>query len=41
MDMNTLGYFIYMDETERRQKEEQEEALRDVFGNDAEDDDTE
>ena len=38
MDMDTLGYFIYMDETERRQKQEQEETLREIFDNDEEED---
>ena len=41
MDMNTLGYFIYMDETERRQKQEQEEALRDLFGSEEENEEDE
>ena len=36
--MDTFGYFIYMDETERRQKEEQEEAFRDILGNDDDED---
>ena len=41
MDMDTLGYFIYMDETEHRQKQEREEALRDIFGNEEENEEDE
>ena len=26
MDMNTLGYFIYMDEMEKQQKQQQEDS---------------
>ena len=26
MDMDTLGYFIYMDETEKQQQQEQEDS---------------
>ncbi len=41
MDMNELGYFLYMDAMEKKQKEEQENALRDIFGEDSEDDEDE
>lgn len=37
MDMDTLGYFLYMDEMERKQKEEQENAMRDIFGDNDDD----
>ncbi len=30
--MDTLGYFLYMDEMEHRQKEQEEETLRELFG---------
>ena len=33
LDMDTLGFFLYMDEIENQQKEEQES----IFGNDDED----
>ena len=33
MDMDTLGYFLYMDEMENQQREEQES----IFGGDDED----
>lgn len=32
MDLETLGYFLYMDSMEKKQKEQQEEMLRDIFG---------
>ena len=32
MDMDTLGYFLYMDSMEKQQKAEQEAMLRDIFG---------
>lgn len=32
MDLDTLGYFLYMDSMEKQQKEQQEEMLRDIFG---------
>ena len=39
MDMEELGYFIYMDAMEKKQKQEQEDALRDLFGDSGEDED--
>ena len=41
MDMEELGYFIYMDSMEKKQKQEQEEMMRDVFGDSSEDDEDE
>ena len=32
MGLETLGYFLYMDSMEKKQKEQQEEMLRDIFG---------
>ncbi len=34
MDMDTLGYFLYMDEMERQQKD----ASHDLFGDSSDDD---
>ena len=41
MDMEELGYFIYMDSMEKKQKQEQEEMMRDIFGDSSEDDEDE
>ena len=41
MDMETLGYFLYMNEMEQRQKEQQEEMMRDIFGDSNEDEENE
>lgn len=41
MDMEELGYFIYMNEMEKKQKQEQEEMMRDIFGDSSEDDEDE
>ena len=43
MDMDTLGFFIYMDSMEKKQKQEQEKMLCDIFGeaDDIEDDEDE
>lgn len=32
MDMDTLGYFLYMDSMEKQQKAEQDAMLPDIFG---------
>ena len=41
MDMETLGYFLYMNEMEQHQKEQQEEMMRDIFGDSNEDEENE
>ena len=41
MDMEELGYFIYMDSMEKKQKQEQDEMMRDIFGDSSEDDEDE
>lgn len=42
MDMEELGYYVYMDSMEKKQKQEQEEMMRDIFGDsDSEDDERE
>ena len=41
MDMEELGYFIYMNEMEKKQKQEQEEMMRDIFGDSSEDEEDE
>ena len=41
MDMEELGYFIYMDSMEKKQKQEQEEMMRDIFGDSSEDNEDE
>ena len=41
MDVEELGYFIYMDSMEKKQKQEQEEMMRDIFGDSSEDDEDE
>lgn len=41
MDLETLGYFLYMDSMEKKQKQEQEEMMRDIFGDSSEDDEDE
>ncbi len=41
MDMEELGYFIYMDSMEKKQKQEQDEMMRDIFGDSSEDDEEE
>lgn len=41
MDMEELGYFIYMDSMEKKQKQEQEEMMRDIFGDNSEHDEDE
>ena len=43
MDLETLGYFLYMDSIEKKQKQEQVEMMRDIFGesDDSEDDEDE
>ena len=43
MDLETLGYFLYMDSMEKKQKEQQGEMLRDIFGesDDSEDEEEE
>ena len=43
LDLETLGFFLYMDSMEKKQKQEQEEMLRDIFGesDDNEDDEDE
>ncbi len=38
MDMDTIGYFIYMDKMEQQQKQQQEDMLQDIFGEADEDD---
>ena len=40
-DMEELGYFIYMDSMEKKQKQEQEEMMRDIFGDSSEDEEDE
>ena len=40
--MEELGYYVYMDSMEKKQKQEQEEMMRDIFGDsDSEDDERE
>ena len=41
MDMDTLGFFLYMDSMEKQQKAEQEAVLRGIFSDDDEDDEDE
>ena len=41
MDVEELGYFIYMDSMEKKQKQEQEEMMRDIFGDSSEDEEDE
>lgn len=41
MDLDTLGYFLYMDAMEKQQKAEQQEMLCDIFGDSNEDDEEE
>ena len=41
MDMDTLGYFLYMDSMEKQQQAEQDAMLRDVFSSDDEDEENE
>ena len=38
VDMEELGYFIYMDSMEKKQKQEQEEMMCDIFGDNTEHD---
>lgn len=37
MDMDTLGYFLYMDSMEKQQQAEQEAASPDLFGDSSDD----
>ena len=41
MDMDTLGYFLYMDSMEKQQQTEQEAMLQDIFGEANEDEEHE
>ena len=41
MDMDTLGYFLYMDSLERQQQTELETMLRDIFSEADEDEEDE
>ena len=41
MDMDTLGYFVYMDSMEKQQQAEQETILPDIFGEANEDEEDE
>lgn len=41
MDMEELGYFIYMDSMEKKQKQAQEEMMRNIFSDSSEDDEDE
>ena len=41
VDVEELGYFIYMDSMEKKQKQEQEEMMRDIFGDSSEDEEDE
>lgn len=39
MDMDTLGYFLYMNEIEQQQKEQEEKAMCDILGQNEDDED--
>ena len=39
LDMDTLGYFLYMDEMEKRQKEASPDTLSNLFDDNSEEDD--
>ncbi len=41
MDMDTLGYFLFMDEQEKKQKVRQEQMMRDLFDDAGEDEEEE
>ena len=39
MDMDTLGYFLFMDSMEKQQQAAQEAMLHDIFGDSDDDED--
>ncbi len=40
MDMDTLGYFLFMDEQEKKQKAQQAQMTRDLYDDGSEDEES-